>query len=166
MTIIGLLQKSIDYIEDNLKCDLSIKEVSSEAGFSVYHFSRIFNDYVGMPVLAFITKRRLLHIIYNTQGSNKLVDTALLFGFDTYAGFYKAFKREFGCSPSKYLKLNTVKKPMVINLYKEANFMLTHTQIKQLLLNWNISRKLEDGSKFIVDGANKANNAWSICDKF
>lgn len=166
MTIIGLLQKSIDYIEDNLKCDLSIKEVSSEIGFSVYHFSRIFNDYVGMPVSAFITKRRLLHIIYNTQKSNKLVDTALLYGFDTYAGFYKAFKREFGCSPSKYLKLNTVKKPMVINLYKEANVMLTSTKIKQLLLNWDINTKLDLESTFMAVGANKANNAWTICDKF
>lgn len=166
MTIIELLQASIDYIEENLKCYLSVQEIATKIGFSVYHFSRIFNDYVGMPVSAYITKRRLLHIVYDSSKSNKLVDTALLYGFDTYAGFYKAFKKEFGCTPSKYFKLNTVKKPMVINLNREANLMLTQTQIRQLLQKWDIHTKLEVESTLIAGGSKKANNAWIVGDKY
>jgi len=166
MSTIGLLQKSIDYIEENLKWDLSIQEVALETGFSVYHFSRIFSDYVGMPVSAYISKRRLQHIIYDTQMLNKLVDTALLYGFDTYSGFYKAFKREFGCSPSKYLRLNTVNKPLIINLYREANIMLTKTQIVQLLKNWEINTESEDQSISVVIETKKVNHTWSIGDRF
>lgn len=166
MCTIELLQKSIDYIEENLKWDISIQDVALETGFSVYHFSRLFSDYVGMPVSAFITKRRIQHIIYDTQMLDKLVDKALLYGFDTYSGFYKAFKREFGCSPSKYLKLNTVNKPLVINLYREANIMLTKTQIVQLLKNWEINTESEEQSISIASETKKVNHTWSIGDKF
>jgi len=33
----------------------------------------------------------------------KAVDVAFDYGFDTYAGFYKAFVRMYGISPKKYL---------------------------------------------------------------
>ncbi|OPX46002.1 HTH-type transcriptional activator Btr [Ruminiclostridium hungatei] len=107
MTTSELLQKSIDYIGENLKCELSLSELAEIAGFSTYHFCHIFCDFVGMPVTAFITKCRLHHAIYDVQNGSKLVDTALLYGFDTHAGFFKAFRREFGCSPTKFLKINT-----------------------------------------------------------
>lgn len=62
-----------------------------------------------------------------------MIDIALLYGFDTHAGFYKAFRREFGCSPSKFLKLNTAKKPQAVNLFEEAKMMITNTKIKEIL---------------------------------
>lgn len=166
MTTIELLQNSINFIEENLKCELPVSEIAKIAGFSIYHFSRIFYDYVGMSVSAFITKRRLYYAIYDIQNGNKLVDTDLLYGFDTYAGFFKAFKREFGCSPTKFLKLNTTKKPIAVNLIKEAKIMLTKTQIRQLLSNWDIDTKLEIGPTSIVDSAIKANDVWYIGDNY
>lgn len=95
MTTIELLQKSIEYIEENLKRELSLSELAEKSGYSIYHFCHVFCDFVGMPVTAFITKRRLQYVIYDVQNGSKLVDTALLYGFDTHAGFFKAFKREF-----------------------------------------------------------------------
>ena len=67
MTTIELLQNSIDYIEDNLKSEITISEVAEVASFSVYHFYRLFSSYVGIPVSDYITKRRLQHGIYNIQ---------------------------------------------------------------------------------------------------
>lgn len=43
---------------------------------------------------------------------------------------------EFGCSPSKFLKLNIATEPKAVNLLDEAKIMLTNTQIKDLLSNW------------------------------
>jgi AraC-like DNA-binding protein len=34
------------------------------------------------------------------------IDVALSYGFETHAGFFKAFKREFSCSPTKYNDTN------------------------------------------------------------
>jgi len=120
METIEILQRTTDYIEDNLKTDISADELAKFSGFSIYHFYDIFKSYIGMTVFAYITKRRLKHIIYQAQGKKNLADFALEYGFDTYAGFYKAFKREYGCSPQKYLKIATPKKPKAINVKEEA----------------------------------------------
>lgn len=165
MTTIELLQNSINFIEENLKCELSVKEVAKVSGFSLYHFSRIFNDYVDMSVSAFITKRRLYYAIYEIQHGSKLVETALLYGFDTYAGFFKAFKREFGCSPTKYLKLNTAIEPIAVKLIEEAKIVLTQTQIKKLLSNWDIDMKLEIQPIWTTNKS-KFNHVWNIGDQY
>lgn len=166
MTTIELLQKSIEYIEENLKSELSLSELADIAGFSTYYYCRIFCAYVGMPVAAFITKRRLYYAIYDIQTGDQLMDTAFLYGFDTYAGFFKAFKREFGCSPTKYLKLNTAKKPIVVNLIREAKFMLTQRQVKQLLSNWDIDKSLEIEDNFTGGGSVKPNETWQIGESY
>lgn len=103
MDTLQLMQKCVDYIEKNLTSELSIRELADLIGFSQYHFCHVFGNTVGMPVAAFITKRRLLAAVYDIQSGARVTDAALAYGFDTHAGFYKAFKREFGCSPTKYL---------------------------------------------------------------
>lgn len=37
----GRLSDSIDYIEDNIRCDISAGELSERAGFSVFHYYRV-----------------------------------------------------------------------------------------------------------------------------
>lgn len=56
-----IIQKSIDYIEDNLKTDITAEELSENAGFSIFHFYRLFQSAVGMPVMQYITRRRFLY---------------------------------------------------------------------------------------------------------
>lgn len=45
-----IIQDSIDYIEENIKCDISAAELSEKAGFSLFHYYRLFQTAVGMPV--------------------------------------------------------------------------------------------------------------------
>lgn len=163
METIDLLQKVIDYIEENLKAELHSEELAGMAGFSNYHFLHVFGSVVGMPLAAYITRRRIKHAIYNVYKGEKLVDTALLYGFDTHAGFFKAFKREYGCSPSKYIKTSVVQKPVPVNLKREAKLMLTQTQIKQLLLNWDINTPAEISTVYFVAGNIKA---WNINERY
>ena len=166
LTTIELLQKSIDYIEEHLTAELILSDVAKVTGFSYYHFYQLFTAYLGMPVAAYITKRRLYHAIYNIYCGSKSIDVALKYGFNTYSGFYKAFKREFGCSPTKYLELNTVKKPLAVNLEKEAEVMLNQRQISQLLSNWDIEKNLEIKDIFITDKEVKSNETWGIGEDY
>ena len=46
-----IIQDSIDYIEENIKCDISAAELSEKAGFSLFHYYRLFQTAVGMPVM-------------------------------------------------------------------------------------------------------------------
>ena len=90
------IQRILDYIEDNLKAEISVEELSDLAGFSLFHFYRLFQSAVGMPVMQYITRRRLLHGIHEISLGHKKIDVALSYGYETYAGFYKSFVREIG----------------------------------------------------------------------
>jgi Ser/Thr protein kinase RdoA (MazF antagonist)/AraC-like DNA-binding protein len=158
-----MLQKVIDYIEENLKTEINSEELAAIAGFSTYHFLHVFGSKVGMSLSAYITRRRIKSAIYDISKGGKLVDTALLYGFDTHAGFFKAFKREYGCSPSKFIKTTLVHKPVSVNLRREIRLMLTQTQIRQLLSKWDIDTKVEIGAVYYFAGDIKA---WYIGDRF
>ena len=58
------------------------------------------SDATGLPVMQYILRRRLLHGVYAMKQGQSKIDAALSFSFDTYAGFYKAFCREFGTIPT------------------------------------------------------------------
>ena len=74
-----IIQDSIDYIEENIKCDISAAELSEKAGFSLFHYYRLFQTAVGMPVMQYILRRRLLNAIYDIECGNKMIDVALLY---------------------------------------------------------------------------------------
>ena len=140
-----IIQKSIDYIEDNLKTDIKAKELSEMAGFSMFHYYRLFQSAVGMPVMQYITRRRLLNALYDIHCGEKMIEVALEYGFETQAGFYKAFIREFGYTPTEFLNISKKKKPYRINLFKEEHIMVSHKKIKEILKNWGLeNEKLTD----------------------
>lgn len=144
MDTIDILQKVLNYIEDNLKTEISSEELAAMAGFSTYHFLHVFGTVVGMSPAAYITGRRIKHAVYDIYNGGRFVDTALLYGFDTHAGFYKAFKREYGCSPSKFIKTSLVIRPAAIDLRREARLMLTQAQIRRILSKWEQDGKSEN----------------------
>lgn len=138
MRYIDLIQSGLDYIEDNLKAEITAEELAANAGFSVYHYYRIFQSAVGMPVMQYIARRRLFWAAYEIANGKKQVEAALGYGFDTSAGFYKAFRREFGYSPSEYVKRFRIRKPYRIHLLQEESIMITNSKIKGILRNWDL----------------------------
>ena len=96
------MQLCLDYMESHLCEPLTAERLSHFAGYSVYHFCRLFHAAVGLPVRSYLVRRRLLHAAYAIGGGESLFSAALDCGFSTYAGFYKAFRREFGVSPGQY----------------------------------------------------------------
>jgi len=140
-----IIQKSIDYIEDNLKTDITAKELSESAGFSLFHYYKLFQNAVGMPVMQYITRRRLLNALYDMHCGEKVIAAALSYGFETQAGFYKAFVREFGYTPTEFLNMSKKKKPYRINLIEEEHIMISHKKLKEVLQNWGLeNEKLTD----------------------
>lgn len=93
------IQQSLDQIEAELASEISANELAKKAGYSLFHYYHIFQKEVGMPVMQYIMRRRLLHGIYEIDQGEKKIDAALRYGFLTYSGFYKAFVREFSCTP-------------------------------------------------------------------
>ena len=156
-----IIQDSIDYIEDNLKCDITAQELSERAGFSLFHYYRVFQTATGLSVMQYILRRRLLNAIYEIKCGDKMIDVALLYGFDTHAGFYKAFVREFGCTPTQYLKQHRVKKPYRIDIVKEEHIVVTHKKALEVLKKWGLEN--ETVSDIYYEGSgNRNENAYYV----
>ena len=135
------IQNTIDYVEANLRAEMTAAELAEQAGYSVFHFYRIFQSEVGMPVMQYILKRKLLNAIYEIGTGKKKIDAALEYGFETYAGFYKSFVRELGYTPADYLRKFKVKKPYRINLFQEEQIMLSHKKIMEMLELWGMQEE-------------------------
>lgn len=102
MGYIEYLQRSINFIEDNIKQPFTIDDCASEAGFSKYHFYRLFGTYVGIPVMEYVRKRRLAHAMSEVCAGKRILDVALDFGYSSERAFSRAFSQEFGDNPSKF----------------------------------------------------------------
>jgi len=160
-----IIQKSLDYIEENLQAEITAAELAEMAGFSLFHYYRLFQQATGLPVMQYILRRRLLHGVYAMkQGSTKL-DAALLYGFDTYAGFYKAFCREFGSTPSEFLQSSRAKRPYRIDITKEEHMTITHKKAAQILKHWNLEG--ESITDIYYEGTgNKNDHACCVGEKY
>lgn len=159
------IQKSIDYIEDNLKSEFTVEELSEMADFSLFHYYRLFRTAVGMPVMQYVLRRRLLHGIYEIECGRLMIDVALEYGFSTYAGFYKAFVREFGCTPAQFTKTYKVKKPYRIHLFEEEHIMVTHKKITELLKHWDLQNKAVTDI-FYEGTGNRNENAFYVGEDY
>ena len=165
MRQIDVIQNSIDYIEENLKTEIVAAELAERAGFSLFHFYRIFQAETGMPVMQFVLQRRLLNAIYEMAQGRKKIDVAQEYGFDTYAGFYKAFQREIGFTPASFLESYKAKKPYRINLLKEEHIMVTHKKIAEILTAWNLEK--EPVADIYYEGSgNKNENACYVGENY
>jgi len=160
-----IIQKSIDYIEDNLKTELTAQELSKMTGFSLFYYYRLFQTAVGLPVMQYILRRKLLNAIYEISCGEKIIDVALLYGFDTHAGFYKAFVREFGYTPTQFLKSNKVKKPYRINILKEEHIMVSHKKIVEILKFWGLDKEPVFDIIYEATG-NRNEHAFYVGDKY
>lgn len=129
------LQRSLDYIEENLRTELTAEELAEKTGYSPSHYSRLFREATGMSVGHYILRRRLLHAGWDMSRGGSFIETALGWGFDTYAGLYRAFVREFGCTPTEYQRSGRGRKPWRIDLTKEEPIM-THKDAARVLKHW------------------------------
>jgi AraC-like DNA-binding protein len=90
------------FIAEHLTAELSLDAIANAVGYSAYHFAREFKRAFGVSVMEFTRSQRLSAARNDVANGRKLIDTALDYGFDTHAGFTKAFSAEFGCTPKDY----------------------------------------------------------------
>ena len=161
----AIIQKSLDYIEENLSTEIAAAELAEMAHISLFHYYRLFQQATGLPVMQYILRRRLLHGVYAMKQGSSKINAALLYGFDTYAGFYKAFCREFGSTPSEFLKSCRAKRPYRIDLTKEEHMTVTHKKAAQILQAWNLEG--ETITDIYYDGTgNKNDSACYVGEEF
>ncbi|HHD75709.1 MAG TPA: AraC family transcriptional regulator [Campylobacterales bacterium] len=97
------IKKVTYYIENHLEEELEGQFLAKMAGYSHYHFCRIFKLNVGESVLAYTTRLRLQRASREVSlGHKSMIEIALDAGYKTPTGFLKAFKKQFGTTPTAY----------------------------------------------------------------
>lgn len=97
-----LTDQVITYIGDHYSQPLSLDNLAEQFFVSKYHLSHEFARVMGVSVYRYITLKRLL--IAKQMLSTGLRPTIVYeaCGFRDYANFYRAFKAEYGCSPTEF----------------------------------------------------------------
>lgn len=165
MQSVDIIQESIDYIESNLKSNITIDELAKKANYSLYHYCRIFKSLTGLSVKCYINRRRLLYAAYEISQGQKIIDAALEYGFETNSGFYRAFMKEFGYPPSKYSAVHIASRPYKINLLSEEHIMITRNKLKKVLENWDLKDECISDCYHINTGK-RADNVWYVGDRY
>jgi len=90
----------IQYIENNITEKLTIECIAKRMGYSIYHFSRVFSEQMGVSLMEYVKDRRLLRAAEDIMLGKKILNAALEYGYETHSGFTKAFRKKYGFSPA------------------------------------------------------------------
>ena len=99
----GLVTK---YINQNYMYELPLDKLASIAGYSKYHFSRIFKEYNGMSYIQYINSKRIKAAErLMADSSLPITEVAMQCGFSSLTTFNRAFRKAKGCTPTEFRKL-------------------------------------------------------------
>jgi AraC-like DNA-binding protein len=112
-----IYEQIIRYIDKNLKEELTLDKIAKSVGYSKFHIYKLFAIYTAVPVMKYVRRKKMYAAVNEFYTGQNLYDIALDYNYETPAGFYKAFKSIFGCSPSGFKKHK-------LNDNKEILFML------------------------------------------
>ena len=98
------VNRAIDFVIRNLDQPLQLDSVADEAGFSPFHFHRVFRSLVGETLNEFIKRLRLERALgmMSHAGKRSLTDIAFACGFGSSSDFSRAFKKRYGVPPSAF----------------------------------------------------------------
>ncbi len=99
-----LIARAVDYaMAHAVDEDITVQTVAEHAGFSIDYFNRLFLSHTGFTVMAYVSYRRLKNAVQLLRTTDKSVlDIAFEVGYSSHEGFTKAFKKEYGMTPSEY----------------------------------------------------------------
>ena len=100
-----MMQKMINWIENHLVEDFSLKKLGCYMGYSPYYCSFKFHQLAGMTIKKYISLRKVYLASIDLKESNqKMIDIAYKYRFSSQEAFTRAFKKIYGISPAAYRK--------------------------------------------------------------
>jgi len=94
---------AIEFVEKNLRADITVADIAAAAGYSLYHFIRTFNQTVQHTPYDYLMRRRLSAAAGTLlENDHRILDIAVEYQFKNHETFSRAFKRMFGIQPSQW----------------------------------------------------------------
>ncbi len=92
----------LEYIDAHLEGAATVADIAAAAGYSAFHFNRMFAARYGISVMAYLRIRRLEHAAARVTRNERILDIALRYGFGSHEAFTRAFSRHYGVPPLRF----------------------------------------------------------------
>ena len=99
-----IVRDAVKYINNNVKNISCIEDISSAVNVSESYFSHLFKKELHISPSKYLLEKKLVMANRMIDSGVGAVVAAEQCGFVNYSGFYKMYKKAFGCSPSKTKK--------------------------------------------------------------
>lgn len=97
------LTRVLDYMNDQLYGTFTLDELADIAGYSPFHFARLFKSTVGVSPHQYLTKQRIHRAQFILARSDvSITKIASDLGFDSSSHFAATFRKVVGVTPSAY----------------------------------------------------------------
>ena len=94
--------QTMDYLEEQLTGEVDMKIFHQLSGYSYPLFSRIFSIMADMTLAEYLRNRRLSEAVTDLrESSDKIIDIAMKYGYESADSFSAAFKKFHGATPSE-----------------------------------------------------------------
>lgn len=96
-----------NYIDEHCTEDLSLDSIAQIAGFSKYHFTRLFKQFSNMTFYKYLNQKRIAHAqLLLADPEMTITEAALNSGFSSLSAFIRMFKLIRQCTPTQYRNMN------------------------------------------------------------
>ena len=98
-----IVTRAVKYVNDHIAEDIGINEIAAFVSTSKYHFCRCFKAAMGITVMEYILKTRIMlakEMLYGTELS--VSEISDLCGFSGVSYFCRAFRDDVGESPLRF----------------------------------------------------------------
>ena len=96
------------YVDEHLDEHLSLDTLARQFYLSKYYLVHLFRENTGLSVHQYILKKRLAACCDAMRGGTAVGEAYRQWGFGDYSAFYRAFRKEYGMSPSAYIELHRI----------------------------------------------------------
>jgi AraC-like DNA-binding protein len=107
---VDLFLNVCNYINDHCTENINMDDIASIAGFSKYHFSRLFKQVMNVSCYEYLINRRIMYaekLLIDPDLT--IMQVAMKSGFSSLATFNRVFKAKNHCTPKEYKALYKIK---------------------------------------------------------
>jgi AraC family transcriptional regulator len=151
--------RATQYLEASLCEHITVADMAHCSGYSLFHFSRLFNSLTGHSPYDYLIRRRLSEAaicLRNKEGS--ITDLAFQYQFGSLEAFSRSFKKMFGVSPVRYRESAAAFNPLrtaltteyLLHINENAFFVPQMVALGELSLAINIIDHSAPGNLSLV----------------
>ena len=95
-----------NYINDHCTENIKVDDIADKAGFSKFHFARLFKQVMNVSCYDYLINRRIMYAEkLLTEPNLTIMQIAMKSGFSSLATFNRVFKAKNHCTPTEYKSL-------------------------------------------------------------